>query len=194
MSESDTSTEEQEEETTVADDDRPDGLIRDLASRLKFGKSEEVVEEELDEGPRYVQNRKTNEKLEKFKFLLVNLEEDEEVLDPGEFGVMGDYTACHFEDYPYGVSGNATSLSLMSRARRPRFNLEKKELTKSFEELNIESSSWEHSNRSEGLAVRPSATTEKSMDNVLSSRVNMRCIKIVDGCLDLDQDIEGTIV
>lgn len=194
MSESDTSTEEQEEEEqpTVVDDDRPDGLIRDLASRLKFGKSEEVVEEGMDEGPRYVQNRKTNEKLEKFKFLLVNLEEDEEVLDPGEFGVMGDYTACHFEDYPYRVASNATSLSLMSR--RPRFNLRKKELTRSFEELNIESSSAEHSNLSEGLGLRPTATTVKSMDNVLSSRVNMRCIKIVDGCLDLDQDIEGTIV
>ena len=165
MSESDTSAEEQEQ-PTIIDEDRPDGLIRDLASRLKFGKSEEGVEEGLDEGPRYVHNRKTNEKLEKFKFLLVNLEEDEEMLDPGEFGVIGDYTACHFEDYPYGVAGNATSLSPMSR--RPRFNLRKKELTRSFDELNIESSSAEHSNRDEGLSVRSTATTAKSVDNMLS--------------------------
>ena len=206
MSESETSTEEEEGEAEDAnaveetedekDDDRPDGVIRDLASRLKFGKSEEVTEEGMEDTLRYVPNRKTNEKLEKFKFLLVNLEDDEEVLDPGEFGVSGDYVDCHFDDYPDEDCGNATSPSLKSRS--PRSSSRNKEwIRRSFEELNLESVSTEHSNRkrnSLGLDISPTLTTAKSMDN-MNSPVIMRSVKIVGGRLDLgEEDIEGTMV
>jgi len=206
MSESETSTEEEEGEVEDAtaveeaedekdDDDRPDGLIRDLASRLKFGKSEEVTEEGMEETLGYVPNRKTNEKLEKFKFLLVNLEDDAEVLDPGDFGVSGDYVGCHFNDYPDEDSGNATSPSLKSRSRRSN-SRNKEWIRMSFEELNLESVSTEHSSRKrnrEGLDVSPTLTTAKSMDN-MNSPVIMRSVKIVGGHLDLGEDIEGTIV
>lgn len=205
MSESETSTEEEEGEAEDAnavedtegekDDDRPDGLIRDLASRLKFGKSEEVTEESMEDALRYLPNRKTNEKLEKFKFLLVNLEDDEEVLDAGEFGVSGDYVECHFDDYPYEDSGSATSPSMTSQS--PRSNTRNKEwIRMSFEELNLESVSTEHSSRKKnigGLDVSPTLTTAKSMDN-MNSPTNMRSVKIVGGRLDLGEDIEGTIV
>ena len=206
MSESETSTEEEEGEVEDAtaveeaedekdDDDRPDGLIRDLASRLKFGKSEEVTEEGMEETLGYVPNRKTNEKLEKFKFLLVNLEDDAEVLDPGDFGVSGDYVGCHFNDYPDEDSDNATSPSLKSRSRRSN-SRNKEWIRMSFEELNLESVSTEHSSRKrnrEGLDVSPTLTTAKSMDN-MNSPVIMRSVKIVGGHLDLGEDIEGTIV
>lgn len=41
-----------------------------------------------------------NEKLEKYKFMLVNLEEDEDMLDPSQFGAIGDMVQCQFQDYP----------------------------------------------------------------------------------------------
>ena len=206
MSESETSTEEEEGEVEDSnavegtedekDDDRPDSVIRDLASRLKFGRSEEVTEEGMEDTLRYVPNRKTNEKLEKFKFLLVNLEDDKEVLDPGEFGVSGNYVSCHIDDYPDEDSENATSPSLKTTS--PSSNSRNKDwIRRSFEELNLDSVSTEHSSRkrnSVGLDVSPTLTTAKSMDN-MSSPVIMRSVKIVGGRLDLgEEDIEGTMV
>jgi len=206
MSESETSTEEEEGDLKAENadqysegeksDDRPDGLIRDLACRLKFGKSEEVTEEGMQDTCQYVPNRKTNEKLEKFKFLLVNLEDNEEVLDPGEFGVSGDYVGCHFEDYPVIDSSNPTTPS--TKSRRKRSNSRNKEwIRRSFEELDLESVSTEHDSRKRniiGLDLSPSMTSAQSMDDMNSPAI-MRSVKIVDGRLDLgEEEIEGTVV
>ena len=46
----------------------------------------------------------TNDKLEKYKFLLINIEQDEDILDPGTFGLMEDsYLGFEFNDYPSEV-------------------------------------------------------------------------------------------
>lgn len=46
----------------------------------------------------------TNEKLEKYKFMLVNIEPDADILDPGVFALMEDsYMGFDFNDYPSEV-------------------------------------------------------------------------------------------
>ena len=46
----------------------------------------------------------TNEKLERYKFMLINIEPDADVLDPGTFGLMEDsYLGFEFNDYPAEV-------------------------------------------------------------------------------------------
>ena len=46
----------------------------------------------------------TSEKLEKYKFMLVNIEPDEEILDPASFALMQDsYVGFEFNDYPAEV-------------------------------------------------------------------------------------------
>lgn len=46
----------------------------------------------------------TNEKLEKYKFMLINIEPDAEIVDPGTFALMQDsYLGFDFNDYPAEV-------------------------------------------------------------------------------------------
>ena len=46
----------------------------------------------------------TNEKLEKYKFMLVNIEQDADIVDPGVFALMDDsYMGFSFTDYPSEV-------------------------------------------------------------------------------------------
>lgn len=46
----------------------------------------------------------TNDKLEKYKFLLINIEQDSDILDPGTFGLLEDsYLGFEFNDYPSEV-------------------------------------------------------------------------------------------
>ena len=46
----------------------------------------------------------TNEKLEKYKFMLINIEPDADILDPGTFPFMQDsYMGFDFNDYPAEV-------------------------------------------------------------------------------------------
>ena len=51
----------------------------------------------------------TNEKLEKYKFMLINIEPDADILDPGTFALMHDsqdsssYLGFEFNDYPAEV-------------------------------------------------------------------------------------------
>merc|ERR1711997_1036466 len=50
----------------------------------------------------------TNEKLEKYKFMLINIEPDADILDPGTFALVDDeeedsYLGFEFNDYPSEV-------------------------------------------------------------------------------------------
>lgn len=55
--------------------------------------------------PTFVRPRApTNEKLEKYKFMLINIEPDAEIVDPGTFALMQDsYLGFDFNDYPAEV-------------------------------------------------------------------------------------------
>ena len=86
-----------------------------------------------------------NEKLEKFKFMLVNIEEDKDLLDPGSFGLeSGDYVPCQFDDYPEEVFANdnpSTDDAKDVNYSNPEW------IRKSFEDLDLDVVRTEHDER-----------------------------------------------
>ena len=79
------------------DMDASDGLISKLFPTKKENNPEAIKP--------YIRPRaETNDKLEKYKFMLINIEQDEDILDPGTFGLMEDsYLGFDFNDYPSEV-------------------------------------------------------------------------------------------
>lgn len=192
-----------------SDEDLTDGVMRSLADRLRFSRNEDDFE--LEVASDYEAAKKTtttNEKLEKFKFLLVNIEEDADMLDTGEFGVTGDYVSCALDDYPDEVlfpgqdyQGQDYQDSHEETRRQQQW------IRRSFEELDLESVSTEHDNRRRNsLVATPSsaAYVSRSMENVSSSAAEgglrsptspTRSIRMVAGRLDFGEDGEqGTMV
>ncbi len=218
LSESDEYMEEEEEEAAAKKcvecgrpaptGDETDGMIRSLAERLRFSRSDEDDEsvEMCGDGrggyeppPKGI----NNEKLEKFKFLLVNIEEDEDMMEPGEFGVSGDFARCDFDDYPDQVFaaevGTSKDGDVELGSARPW-------IRRSFEELDLESVSTRHNSKKRLLQVPEAATAvTRSMENVSTPsassslsdphRRSPRSVRIVRGRFDFgDGEEEGTVV
>ena len=146
--------------------DEADGMILSLAERLRFSPSKRNDEEE-EEDERNVSIRigeyepppksVTNDKLERFKFLLVNIEEAEDMLDPGEFGAgSGEMVQCEFDDYPDQVFSYPINNDDVARSPGPSW------IRRSFEELNLDSVSTEHKRRGQRLLRVPSSMDASS--------------------------------
>lgn len=82
-----------------------------------------------------------NDKFEKFKFMLAGIEEDDDILDPSQFGILGEYTSTGFDDYPE---------DLMTNVGDPTTDTNKSGLTwirKSMEDLSLDVVSTAHQSR-----------------------------------------------
>lgn len=88
-----------------------------------------------------------NEKLEKFKFMLVNLEEDDDMLDPAEFGIDGDYIGMEFSDYPEDENAPEQMAQEHSQQTTSTLSSAPGWIRKSFEELDLDVVRTEHEHR-----------------------------------------------
>ena len=85
--------------------DHHDGLMNKLfSSTPTLSKNSKKTEQENNIRAR----APTNEKLEKYKFMLINIEPDADILDPGTFALVDDeeedsYLGFEFNDYPSEV-------------------------------------------------------------------------------------------
>ena len=92
-------TDDSEESYFNSDEEQDFDATDGFMSKLLGNKNDEEIKPYIrpSGGP-------TNDKLEKYKFLLVNIEQDEDILDPGTFGLMEDsYLGFEFNDYPSEV-------------------------------------------------------------------------------------------
>ena len=104
-------------EEVFEDHDAPDGFVSErlLGKKGTSPSSAASSEQDIDSWDRRQQRRRkqhledggSNENLERWKFMLTNIEEDESILDPGTFGVSGDFAQVDdFDDYPVEVLDN----------------------------------------------------------------------------------------
>jgi len=101
-----------------------------------FAKKEE--EEGAQDRSTWPKKRADNEKLDKFKFLLVNIEEDEDLLDPATFGVLGEYKGLDFDDYPPEVLSSKCALSDRRDSAGHGLGVGPNWIRKSFEKLDLD--------------------------------------------------------
>ena len=89
-----------EEDLENVNDQTDSGLMSKL-----FHSTPTLKRRNIEEVKPYTRPRApTNDKLEKYKFLLINIEQDDDILDPGTFGLMEDsYLGFDFNDYPSEV-------------------------------------------------------------------------------------------
>ncbi len=101
-----------------------------------------------------------DEKLERYKFLLVNIEEDPNLLDPGELGAGdGGYAGCGFDDYPDDLMEGEDETD---RRREQLQEQMPKWIRKSFEELDLDISGTEHERRKSSSSAFSAAAAAKS--------------------------------
>ncbi|XP_059083050.1 uncharacterized protein LOC131880426 [Tigriopus californicus] len=77
-------------------------------------------------------------KMEKYEFLLVNIEDDPNILDPGQFGVSGEMQSCHFDDYPEDTFSLVDEVDFVSDLSSSRW------IRRSIEDLDLEFASTPH--------------------------------------------------
>ena len=107
---------QQENSSSVSVSDHHDGLMNKLfhstptlSKNSKKYEQQQQVEDE-NENSNFRGRAPTNEKLEKYKFMLINIEPDADILDPGTFALAVDgdeeedsYLGFEFNDYPSEV-------------------------------------------------------------------------------------------
>ena len=52
----------------------------------------------------------------------MGIEEDEDILDPGEFGILGEYQKCDFDDYPEDLMKGVDQIPDSDRKGRHPFS------------------------------------------------------------------------
>lgn len=77
-------------------------------------------------------------KMEKYEFLLVNIEGDRDILDPSHFGVAGEMVQCNFDDYPEDTFSLQDEVDYLSESPMPQW------IRRSFEDLDLEFASTTH--------------------------------------------------
>ena len=140
---------------TASSDDGVFGI--NILRRSSSAKREDEDEDET--------SRADDEKLERYKFMLVNIEEDPSMLDPSELD--GEYRRCDFDDYPdltlpEGAPDTPDASSAAALGQVPRW------IRKSFEELDLDVSVTEHRKRS-----RESPTTRHNRHRYLRQSSSM---------------------
>lgn len=103
-----------QENSSVHDADHHDGnvmnkLFHSTPTLSKNSMNKKSEDQQVEENSNNFRARvPTNEKLEKYKFMLINIEPDADILDPGTFALVDDeeedsYLGFEFNDYPSEV-------------------------------------------------------------------------------------------
>jgi len=105
----------------------------------------------------YHRSTRDNDRLERFKFLLLDIEDDGDALDPGAFGDSGEMVSLDFDDYPDAVFDvdNASSLGGETSPADLSGSAGKAWIRRSFEELDLDVSATEHDERRRSTLVDP---------------------------------------